>query len=413
MDNKITEFISGKSAIYENDITKIESTTLYNWGSYQFNVGNLLNDASTGSFVGLEGKNFTVTSSLKIKDAIITKIYLAGRPHQCVKNFILEYFNELTNQWINFYTGTLSQNTTEIIIDIPENINTNSIRITSTNYYHNGPALSEFYFEYKIKNALTEYIYSYTGKIESIKLLPGIYQLECWGAQGGQGSDNEYANTSWCYGKGGYSTGIIEISKVTILYICVGGRGISYLGYPAIPTYSLIKGGYNGGGDTFRDSYEFGGSGGGATHIALQSGLLSSLEQNKDSILLVAGGGGGSGEDNEYAGHGGSAVTLPTGFYDINIYKGTFGQGTHYVNQGESGGGGGGGYIGGYGGQGDGSNGGTGYANPILYNINGQTGVRDGNGLVRITLIDSNIRRNSNFYKDSYYQEHFDFNKLL
>lgn len=231
--------------------------------------------------------------------------------------------------------------------------------------------------------------FNYTGNIQSIELLPGIYQLECWGAQGGQGNDNEYANTSWNYGKGGYSIGTIEIKTKTILYICVGGRGISYSGYPAIPANSLVNGGYNGGGNTFRDSYEFGGSGGGATHIALQSGLLSSLESKKDSILLVAGGGGGSGEDNEYAGHGGSAITLPTGYYDVNTYKGTFGQGTHYVNSEESGGGGGGGYIGGYGGQGGGSNGGTGYANPILYNINGQTGVRDGHGFAKITLLKS------------------------
>ena len=415
MYNKITEFIPGKSAIYENDITKIESTTLYNFGSYQFNVGNLLNDSSTGSFVGLEGTNFTVTSFLKIENAIITKIYLAGRPYQCVKDFKLEYLNETINKWVNFYTGTLSQNTNEIIIDMPPEISTKSIRITSINYYHNGPALSEFYFEYEIKNknTLKEYIIPYTGKIESLKLSPGIYELECWGAQGGQGSDNEYANTSWNYGKGGYSFGEIEIFKTTTLYICVGGRGLSYSGYPAIPTNSLVKGGYNGGGNTFRDSYEFGGSGGGATHIALQSGLLSSLESKKDSILLVAGGGGGSGEDDEYAGHGGSAITLPTGYYDVNSYKGTFGQGSNYVNSGESGGGGGGGYIGGYGGQGNGSNGGTGYASPKLYSIYGQTGVRNGNGLVRITLIDSNIRRNSNFYKDSYYQEHFDFNKLI
>lgn len=231
--------------------------------------------------------------------------------------------------------------------------------------------------------------FNYTGNIQSIELLPGIYQLECWGAQGGQGNDNEYANTSWNYGKGGYSIGTIEIKTKTILYICVGGRGISYSGYPAIPANSLVNGGYNGGGNTFRDSYEFGGSGGGATHIALQSGLLSSLESKKDSILLVAGGGGGSGDDNEYAGHGGSAITLPTGYYDVNTYKGTFGQGTHYDSSVESGGGGGGGYIGGYGGQGGASNGGTGYANPILYNINGQTGVRDGHGFAKITLLKS------------------------
>lgn len=82
--------------------------------------------------------------------------------------------------------------------------------------------------------------FNYTGNVQSIELLPGVYQLECWGAQGGQGNDNAYANTSWDYGKGGYSTGTIEIKTKTILYICVGGRGISYSGYPAIPANSLV-----------------------------------------------------------------------------------------------------------------------------------------------------------------------------
>ena len=54
-------------------------------------------------------------------------------------------------------------------------------------------------------------------------------------------------------------------------------------------------GGYNGGGTggLGLSGYASANGGGGATHIATKSGLLSSLENFKDSILIVSGGGGG------------------------------------------------------------------------------------------------------------------------
>ena len=40
--------------------------------------------------------------------------------------------------------------------------------------------------------------------------------------------------------------------------------------------------------------------------------------------------------------------------------------------------------------------------------------INSGNGYIIITMINElPMRKNSNYYKDSYYQEHFDFNKLL
>lgn len=61
--------------------------------------------------------------------------------------------------------------------------------------------------------------------------------------------------------------------------------------------YSL--GGYNGGGKGYEGQngnikYKYNTGGGGATHIAISSGLLSALENNKNAILIVAGGGAGS-----------------------------------------------------------------------------------------------------------------------
>ena len=125
--------------------------------------------------------------------------------------------------------------------------------------------------------------FEYTGEEETF-VVPqdGTYELETWGAQGGTAVD------SCDGGYGGYSYGQVELKKGDILYINVGGVGTCNVG-------SSSKGGYNGGGDALsRNSYKMC-SGGGATHIATKSGLLQSLSDSTDSILIVSGSGGGSG----------------------------------------------------------------------------------------------------------------------
>ena len=68
--------------------------------------------------------------------------------------------------------------------------------------------------------------------------------------------------------------------------------------------------GYNGGGyaqDENGNSVHAGG--GGATHVALSSGLLTEFQYNLESLLLVAGGGGGASSHTSYpsySGQGGS-----------------------------------------------------------------------------------------------------------
>lgn len=138
----------------------------------------------------------------------------------------------------------------------------------------------------KIYNGPTKWTFDYTGG-EQVFITPikGIYKLEVWGAQGG--NKNNYLG-----GYGGYSIGTITINQFDKLYINVGGIG----------TANTAKGGYNGGGNIQADQYGFGSPGGGATHIALRSGLLSTLENCKSDILIVAGGGGGA--NNRSAGYG-------------------------------------------------------------------------------------------------------------
>ena len=128
----------------------------------------------------------------------------------------------------------------------------------------------------------------------------GTYKLEVWGAQGGS-YDSTYIG-----GYGGYSTGTINLTKNEKIYFVVGGAGTSKC------TDQYCAGGYNGGGrgGAGNDIGVYSMGGGGTTHVATKSGLLSSLESNKDSILIVSGGGGGTSYQYYssvlYAGIGGS-----------------------------------------------------------------------------------------------------------
>ena len=186
--------------------------------------------------------------------------------------------------------------------------------------------------------------YDYTGAEQSVNLIPGIYKLECWGAQGGKNG-----------GYGGYSKGCIQLAEEAILYVNVGGVGNTN-GTNA----------YNGGGKGNGGNYA--GDGGGATHIAKLPGILSTLKDSIEDIIIVAGGGGGTSETGNIGGSGGGYLgnagsgnyrgggatqteggTKGTGTAEV----GSFGQGGNaellYPNESERfwAGGGGGGYYGG------------------------------------------------------------------
>ena len=184
--------------------------------------------------------------------------------------------------------------------------------------------------------------FGYKGTVQTFTVPEtGNYRLEVWGAQGGGSS------------KGGYAAGDILLNKDEVLYIYVGGQG-------TVGTFSASPqpGGYNGGANGGRASSDWGGgpSGGGATHIATVSGLLSELSDNTDKILIVAGGGGGDfgglGIDDASGGSGG-------GFKGVKGYASTSAGGTQTTgyafgigSPGKNGyygnGGSGGGFYGGY-----------------------------------------------------------------
>ena len=184
--------------------------------------------------------------------------------------------------------------------------------------------------------------FEYTGECTTyIAKSDGYYNLEVWGAQGGN------YNTTYVGGLGGYSKGIVHLTKGTTLYVCVGGQ-------PQTVTTkkTAVPGGFNGGGNGFnRDynsTYTYGQAGGGATDIRIG-------QNNLYARVIVAGGGSGSNNRiSGYAGGGTSGVTGQSGYAGTQTSAGTggsFGQGGSATTSGSNyrygASGGGGGFYGG------------------------------------------------------------------
>ena len=132
------------------------------------------------------------------------------------------------------------------------------------------------------------YDFDYTGGEQTFAApVSGAYKLETWGAQGGNGYDGFTTG-----GYGGYSTGTFYLNTNEKVYINAGGQGLVNISN----TENLTNyGGYNGGGNSSNFySNKLVSGGGGATHVAFETGILSILKNNKDKILIVSGGGGGT-----------------------------------------------------------------------------------------------------------------------
>lgn len=126
-------------------------------------------------------------------------------------------------------------------------------------------------YSYTVSTPTSEVIKTKEGTATTYETLTvtksGKYLLELWGANGGKNSG----------GTGGFSKGTVELSSGEILYLYVGGKGIS----ATTTTYTATSGGgFNGGGNA---AYG-GGTGGGATDIRIGGTTLNHR-------LIVAGGG--------------------------------------------------------------------------------------------------------------------------
>lgn len=254
--------------------------------------------------------------------------------------------------------------------------------------------------------------FNYTGNVQTFTVPnTGIYKMECWGGGSTEGTyDVPY--TSY----GGYASGYKLLKKDTVLYICVGQRGV-------------IGGGYNGGGSGawYHDAvyaYFVCSGGGGATHIALVAGLLTSIGETEfvtnEKGFLIAGGAGGC-ETYEHA--TGYDARSKGGDGGTGGGNNTFGYGGSAWNDESSGWhgcGGGSGYRGGvavngrYGNTGGGGQGGTNWTGGVpsfvykdeTYAPVSSAGVYNGvslDGLAKITLVKKSSVKYGDLDVDVYY----------
>lgn len=143
--------------------------------------------------------------------------------------------------------------------------------------------------------------YAYTGGMQNLTIpVDGIYKLEAWGAGGGYYGAN-----------GGYSIGYKKLLKGETVYIGCGQCGGEQESHG-----SRFNGGQDGS-TALNPSRWYGcRAGGGCTHIALADGVLASLSNNRDKVLIVAGGGGAAkvaGDTRPDTGNGGQGGGLSGG----------------------------------------------------------------------------------------------------
>ena len=259
---------------------------------------------------------------------------------------------------------------------------------------------------------------TYSGGIQTWEVpKDGLYKIEAWGARGGNVTcyaDGKSGSATGGYG--GYSIGYIVLIKGTVLYIVCGGAGTDDTDAPGYNYFPRNRtGGYNGGGRGYSGGMNVKGSGGGgATHIALVTGLLSSLSGKLDLILLIAGGGGGASrrfntiDQLMIAANGGTGGGPSGGDGFSYIYNkavsntgGTqnagnaFGQGGNYPAEAFCSGGAGSGLYGGKATDESSGGGGSGYIEGVpeidfdgqIYKPDTKNGVNAGNGFAKITFI--------------------------
>lgn len=191
----------------------------------------------------------------------------------------------------------------------------------------------------------TVFNFDYTGSVQEVTLPKGKYKLQCWGAQGGSVTGS-YAIAG---SKGGYSEGVLTLTKTTTLYVFVGGKGTDYTSSSSQTSTTVINGGWNGGGAGVRtsryssgntDGRSFPRGGGGATDISTVTSALSysSGRTTRDSASLLArcivagGGAGASARHTSQSTTSTSWTTYDTWTYDTywDVGNGTTSAGLNY-----------------------------------------------------------------------------------
>ena len=339
-----------------------------------------------------------VNGYIVAKDSETFKIDMSVKAHKYCHGSMIPYDligNASGTVYINGYTALTKDTKKAELASVNGSLIHNG-SATGASYY--GNVICQSNGKWKLGSGTATFTQSST--ISSFKIpntaksLSKSFNVELWGAQGGGSAG---AN-------GGYTKLVSQLGNKfndgTVLYVVVGERKSS--GYNTS---------YNGGGSSWSNGNC---SGGGATHIATKTGVLSSLSGSKSSVIAVAGGGGGTGENGNAGGSGGGAnmnggdgvggnwrgkggtTTTPGSISCDGCGAGSFGKGGHGGgNIGTSGkfcgGGGAAGYWGGSGadwgeiGNSGGGGGGSGYCNTSYGTCSGSNGARSGNGYAKIS----------------------------
>ena len=233
--------------------------------------------------------------------------------------------------------------------------------------------------------------FNYTKSVQTYTVPPCVTSIivDLRGAEGGTQTTGNFS------GKGGRIQGTFIVIPGEVLYIYVGGMGMSDLG------------GWNGGGGTTLGMGGIGTGAGGGGASDIRRGGTALIDR-----MIVAAGGGGAGGAYSVLNHGGDGGGL-TGMdgYSSGSYNPAYcgggatqtigGSSSSTTRKGKLGiggdagahsGGGGGGYYGGGGGtgasaccSGGGGGGGSSFAKSVVTNVTHTTGFQNGNGQIMIT----------------------------
>ena len=271
-----TDDIVGLNLAFQLNISNIEEYDEVNVDANAYQIFNVQVQNNTGA-TAYYGIWYKMVNPSEINDNIViarlsgTTVSTSGSVANGSHILATIIVQNNTNTPIKINVGVASSSTSVSSIEYLDGKTLISGTAVDADYYYDES--SQKYIsttDSTISFTTNSQVYSYTGASQTFTSShDGAYQLEAWGAQGA----SDYATG----GKGGYTSGVISLSKNNNVYVFVGGQNQ-----------------FNGGGaSTNSPSYNvYIANGGGATDFRLTSGAWNNSSSLASRIMVAAGGGG-------------------------------------------------------------------------------------------------------------------------
>jgi len=283
------------------DITITDEGTTYIWYRTVSNNGYKSLWTSSPQVVKLDKENPKVTVSVKEKIATFTVSDSLG---------VIAYGVNQSTETEPSYTSIT--NTTNSNIDWKASAGGNYVIWVKDNA--GKTATASFTVSTSIFIAVGKtWTWSSPGAYTFSVPVTGNYKVELWGAAGGSSYYSYSGSVDAGFypsgsliagGRGGYTSGNINLGIAKTLYVHVGAKGTDGIGDKSInATCSYNGGGYGG------DQYQGGGAGGGATDIRVINGAWNNFDSLKSRIMVAGAGSGTSNYNNGTAGGAGGGLT--------------------------------------------------------------------------------------------------------